>query len=73
MKLRVTMKHADALDYAFRDAEQRLKAIAEVNGTEYDENDLDDIKEAVYPWFKYGEYLTVEIDTVTGTAEVIAP
>lgn len=71
------MKHADALDYAFRDAEQRLKEIAEVNGTEYSQddldNDLDDVKEAVYPWFKYGEYLTIEIDTETGGAHIVRP
>jgi hypothetical protein len=70
------MKDPDALDYAFAEAENRLKARADADGVEYSEdldNDMDDIQEAVRPWFQYGEYLTVEIDTETGSAHIVRP
>jgi lipoate-protein ligase A len=31
---------------------------------------MDDIKKACEPWVKWGEYVTIEIDTETGEAKV---
>jgi len=73
MKLKVTMKSPDALDDTYRDAKERLKLLAEMNGTEYNEDDLEDIKTVVSDWFTYGEYLTIEIDTETGSAHIVRP
>lgn len=67
MKLRVTMKSPDALSDAIHDATRHL--------TDRDEREAqyEDAYEAASPWFKYGEYLTVEIDTETGSAHIVRP
>lgn len=72
MKFKVSMKCPDALDKAIENACDR-----EVVGPEDSEeldiayNDLVRKTENLcQKWFKYGEYLTVEIDTEQETCEV---
>lgn len=74
MKFQVQMKDPDTLYDAIQDA---------VNAGLRDEGHPDDEREALAElrerkisalcskWFKYGEYLTVEIDTEAGTCVVV--
>lgn len=68
MKLRVTMKSPDALTDAIRDAIRQYHGEADDGERE---QIFDEAYEAASPWFQYGEYLTVEIDTDTGSAHII--
>lgn len=73
MKFRVTMKDPDTLHDAIHDA---VKAI-EIPGLDSEELSLvrekrfDTINELCGQWFKYGEYLCVEIDTDAGICTVV--
>lgn len=74
MKIQVTMKDPDALYDAVNDAvDEDLKA----SGLDQEEQDaIRDIRrekhaEVVGKWFRYGEYLTVEIDTDEKTIRVL--
>lgn len=74
MKFNVTMKDPDVLGDAILQAvEQEFKE----STLEQDELDSvielreEKIKEVCSKWFKYGEYLTVEIDTEAGTCVVV--
>lgn len=75
MKLRVTMKDTDSL----------YDAISEAIEKEFKEIELDDdekealaeirrekVSEVASAWFKYDEYLTVEIDTKEETCKVLS-
>lgn len=74
MKIKVTMKDPDTLHDAVADAvrdevaglaglsEDEREAVAETRQTA--------LMEAAGKWFRYSEYLTVEIDTDAGTATV---
>lgn len=74
MKFRVTMKDPDtlydAIDDAVRDDttaiadEDERREVREVRGAK--------VRKLCRQWFKYGEYLTVEIDTETQTCTVVA-
>ena len=75
MKFRVTMKDPDSLSDAIDDAiKEELKSVSGLSNEER-EYLFDGRRDAVYKdvgqWFKYGEYLTVEIDTDAGTAIVV--
>ena len=75
MKFRVTMKDPDSLSDAIDDAiKEELKSVSGLSNEER-EYLFDGRHDAVYKdagqWFKYGEYLTVEIDTDAGTAIVV--
>lgn len=75
------MKTPDALDDAIKEA--IVAEYPEFNGDIHEhkesceiaemsrDNDIEDIKKLSEKWFKYGEYLTVEIDTELGTCTVI--
>lgn len=75
MKFTVTMKDPDTLHDAIEEA-----VVEYVNGLtgHLDEDDREDIiqnrkekiAEICQKWFRYGEYLSVEIDTEAGTASV---
>lgn len=75
MKFRVSMKDPDTLDDAIRDAVDRS---FDGMGTLEDE-EVDALaavrkrkaKDVCSRWFRYGEYLTVEIDTEAGTCSVV--
>jgi hypothetical protein len=56
MKIIVTMKSPDALDAALMDLPLEHQ---------------DKARKAAEQWFDYGEYLSVEIDTVEGTCTVL--
>lgn len=76
MKFKVTMKDPDTLQDAISDAV--ADDLAKIEGLSDDDrkNLLDGRKaaaaEVAAKWFKYGEYVTVEIDTEAQTATVCA-
>lgn len=66
MKINITMKTPDALDYAIKDA---LEFSTLSNDDKIDQTDT--IKQLANTWFNYGEYVTLEIDTDTKTCIVV--
>jgi hypothetical protein len=56
VKIQITFKNPDAIDEAFRLLEP---------------DDADEAREVAEKWFEYGEYVTIELDTKKGTAEVV--
>lgn len=74
MKIKVTMKDPDTLHDAVADAVR--DEVAGLAGLSEDEREAVEEKRraavmaAAGKWFRYGEYLTVEIDTEAGTATV---
>jgi hypothetical protein len=68
------MKDPDCLHNALRDA-----VAEDMGGAKLDEDEADAVfqlrvekaQKACARWFRWGEYLTVEIDTDAGTATVI--
>lgn len=75
MKFQVTMKDPDTLYDAIGDAVTKtVNAMLD----DPDERDVlvktrvDKVSEICRKWFKYGEYLTVEIDTDAETCVVVA-
>lgn len=75
MKFRVSMKDPDTLDEAISRAVARevtllgLTDLAEKDAVE--EVRREKAKSVCAQWFKYGEYLDVEIDTEAGTCVVV--
>ena len=74
MKFRVTMKDPDTLGDAIKEAvEGDVKFLVD----DPDEQSAlievrqEKVSEICKEWFKWGEYLTVEIDTEAGTAVVV--
>lgn len=74
MKIRVTMKDPDVLHDAVNEA--ALES-ARAQGLEGDEAEAiaelraEKAREVAVRWFRYGEYLDVEIDTEAGTCVVL--
>lgn len=74
MKIKVTMKDPDAMHDAVREAVER-----DVKAMDLPEDEKETLIEArtekeqakMAKWFKYGEYLSVELDTETMTATVL--
>lgn len=72
MKFQVTMKDPDTLYDAIEDAIKKLY----IEGLDADELEevkerrKNSVREICSQWFKYGEYLTVEIDTDAKTCIV---
>jgi hypothetical protein len=56
MKLKITLKDPDGVYESIKNA--------------VDSTDFEFIEEQCKPWIKYGEYVTIEIDTDAGTATV---
>ncbi len=73
MKFRVTMKDPDTLHDAIADAvHEDTAGIADVDERMcVKEVRSDKVRAVCRQWFKYGEYLTVEIDTDAGTCTVV--
>ena len=74
MKLQITMKHPDCVQDAIDSAIQSSPELKELTDDTYDkEADRLErrLKRACERWFKYDEYLTVEIDLENNTCEVI--
>ncbi len=76
MKFTVTMKDPDTLGDAVLDAVKEdvaklgLSDAIEIEALE--EARTGKVRELCSRWFRFGEYLTVEIDTDAGTATVLA-
>lgn len=75
MKFRVTMKDPDSLTDAIYNAVQReVEAVPGITADErrtLTQSRRDDAMSAASTkWFKYGEYVTIEIDTEAQTAIV---
>ena len=71
MKVRLTFKTPDVIDYAISDALPECPEDFE-EATDMDREDMrDEIKDACKKWVRCEEYLTVEIDTETGTCTPI--
>lgn len=58
MKFQVTMKDPDSLYQALN------------LDNEFTDKEREDAEKAAEKWLTYGEYITIEIDTVTGLARV---
>lgn len=75
MKFTITMKDPDGFYDAIGQAVK--DSIAEIEGVDEEEADLlsesreEDPKKLCKTWFRYDEYLTVEIDTVAKTCTVV--
>jgi len=73
MKIRITMKTPDVL----QDAIDNAVFITEANqgGDEMSSAEVEHVRSSATlkarKWFKYGEYLTVELDTESGTCVVM--
>lgn len=74
MKFKVTMKDPDTLHDAIEDAvKEDLEKIAGLDADDREaltEKRQEAARAVASKWFKYGEYLTVEIDTEAQTATV---
>lgn len=76
MKIKVTMKDPDTLgdtiDDAVRTDLARIEGLDKEDREALFEGRREKVGELCAKWFRYGEYLSVEIDTDTGTATVLA-
>lgn len=78
MKLYVTMKDPDTLIDALNDAERDLTAelMSSLNLTREEakavaEKRVESMREFAAEWFKWGEYITVELDDKEKTIKVV--
>ena len=77
MKLRVTMKDPDTLIDAVDDAYRELvkefieKGLSERAANAAADAETEEMREFASRFFKYGEYLTVELDHKAGTINVV--
>ena len=77
MKVRITLKDPDGVYDSIIDAVQQQLA----RGSYHDQEEKDQageywqerITEETAPWIEYGEYVTIEIDLDSRTAEVLKP
>ena len=76
MKFKVTMKDPDtlhdAIDEAVREDIAKIEGLSAADREALVETRTDAAREVTRRWFKYSEYLSVEIDTEAGTATVLA-
>lgn len=76
MKIRVSFKDPDTLDDSIKRAvDDSMKEIIGMPADEFEairETRLEREKERCAKWFKWGEYLTVDVDTEAGTCTVVA-
>lgn len=75
MKFTITMKDPDGFYDSLGEAVK--ESLADQEGLDEEERDLltesreDDLKQLLKTWFRYDEYLTVEVDTVAKTCTVV--
>ena len=62
----------DAVERAAKDSADEVNGITTEERAELVESRKEEINLALEKWVKYGEYITVEIDTVLNTARVCA-
>lgn len=74
-KFQVTFKDPDGpYDCIQEEARRQVNAIEGIDEDEKEDlisSRVDKIKEVTGRWFQWGEYVTIEIDTETGTATVM--
>ena len=82
MKLRITIKDPNALHDCIK--QQVVDGLSEVEQEEYDSMNrheqnafimdrVEEAQDAAREWMLYGEYITIEIDTVERTCTVVKP
>jgi hypothetical protein len=72
MKFQVYMKCPDALDRAIHDAVQgQLMYVPDEDKSEAGDSLYEEALHVACKWFRYQEYLTVEIDTEAKTCTVL--
>lgn len=75
MKYTVSMKCPDALSDSIEEAVQsdvfNIEGISDDERDELAESRAETYREQARKWFRYGEYITVEIDTDAGTCVVV--
>ena len=69
MKVRVTFKTPDALDYALEEA--GFKNNENLDCPEEDLDKWEAAKKTISKWIKYGEVVTIEFDLDAKTARVV--
>lgn len=75
MKFNITMKDPDGVYDSVTEAAK--ESVKDMKITDLDDADdiletrTDSLMEIIGEWFKYGEYLTVEVDTETKTIKVV--
>ena len=62
MKINVTFKNPDALDYAIEDFKESHPDVADKESA---------IRKLARKYFEYGEYVTIQVDLDKGTATVL--
>lgn len=74
MRFKITFKDPDTLHDCIRDELENMEKPSNLTDDEF-EAVLDvrkkEMEEAAAKWFKWSEYVTVEIDTEAGTAKVV--
>lgn len=73
MKLQITMKTPDSLADSILESVNAMEFpdLSKEEAKFAREDKLDEISEICKRWFKYGEYLTVEVDTEAKTCVVV--
>jgi hypothetical protein len=75
MKLRITLKDPDGIYESLNDAAAesvpRSLGLSDGEMADLTESRRETLQHAVKPWVKYGEYVTIEIDTDAKTATVV--
>ena len=75
MKIRITMKDPDCMHNAVREAvEENVRQVAwltDIERASLEESRIETAQAQCLKWFRYGEYLTVEVDTDAGTCVVL--
>lgn len=75
MKFQITMKDPDGCYDCMKQAAEDSVASLDVSDEEKDlliDSRESEVKKACSKWFRYGEYLTVEVDTEANTCTVVA-
>lgn len=74
MKLKITLKDPDGVYDSIHEAAKAstagAKGLEDSELDELQETRREKLSEQCKPWIKYGEYVTIEIDTDAGTATV---
>lgn len=73
MRFRVTMKDpdtlTDAIDEAVKDIQ--IDGLSDEETEDVRNRRAEEARVVCYQWFRYGEYLEVQVDTVAQTCEVV--
>lgn len=74
MKIKITMKDPDGFEDSLNDAVKEsvaaIPGLSEIERESVAEKRKDEVREALRTWFRYSEYVTLEIDTDAKTARV---